>query len=448
MADKVQTHSIIARFAETMSSPLLNAARPTGNYGDEGQLKTLTETLAERAWLKDTNGAINADRVISSWDIDNETIAQFQAQGVTVEKRLPLKQLADLEMIRRQGVWDTYKVAKNSDPGTPDKPSHAAIVLQVWEKMYLEKGKIIAPKYLVVTGNRRSSVFFDAMVKRFSLIVPVGEDCPDGSKGDGKKTYGIAGIDDTLPVVIDDYSGNKFRLEAQLRENEMKKKGFLPGSPIDQYRSAIKMMEYGASQSRLRETFGSPTIGVKLYYMRVLDMRYKNLHITERVQLKPENPDSIPLNMVSHNILQGMGQRFDQESTNEYNGKKTTKGGPFPVLTEREVDNYFRVEMKKGRVVSKIMDKTAIETIKSTSSNPVIRTVAEAIYNNETKTFEPLLRMSEGFDALILLEAEGDYPNVEKVIKTLAVTPKGPQRTALENKLLAVIAPVPEKAKK
>jgi len=440
MADKAITHSILERFGNLMSSPLLNAARPTGFYGEASDLKTLRGTLAERGWLKDTNGTINADRVSNTWDIDTDTVNTFAAIGVKVDKRLPLKQLAELEVIRRQGVWERLKVEKAEDPGPPDKPSVSAIKLLVFEKLFVEKGKVITPTLMTVTGNRRSSVFFDSCVERYSLIVPIGEKCPDGSEGDGKKTYGIEGVDPTLPVVIDDYSGNRFRLEAQLRENEMKKKGFLPGSQVDQLLATIKMMEYGASQSRIRETFGSPTIGVKLYYMNVLDKRYKNLRIVERCKLKQENPDSIPLSMVQHQTLQGMAQRFDKASTDEYNAKKSTKGGPYPVLTEAEVARYFSTGIRDKKTEGvKMMDKGSIETLKASNSNPIIRKVAEAIHNNDTKDFEQLIRMSDGCDALMLLESEGDYPFAEKVLKAIAVAQKGEERNALEKKIAKVI---------
>ena len=419
-----QFHAILVRFAQLFSVPILNAARPTGDYGTDGQKKALRGDLARDCWLKDNVGVVNVDKVSNTWDIDAETVSMFAAQGIKVDSKLKLSQMADLEMERREAAWASLK-SEAQTGGTKEK-----LRLTVWEKLYVEAGKIIKPLYIFLTGNRRASEFFNAMVERVDL-----------TNEETGKPFGLASIDDTVPVIYEDYSGKEYRLKIQVRENAFKKRDFLPESAIDQLIITSRKMNYGASQSAIRDTFTSPTLGVKYYYLILLDRKFPEVGIYERCQLKPDNDRCIPLAAVRHDVLQGMGQRFTAESTKEYNAKPSTKQ-EMPVLTQKEVEEYFSTGIKKGAGGGgvKIMDKTNIQNLSLQNANPIVRAAAEAIHANETKGLEPMIAIAPACNYLLVLKRDDDYPNAERLLKALAETPKGKQRNDLEAKLLKVIS--------
>lgn len=410
---KHETHSINVRFARIAWFRDLNKARPSGYYGSDKELESLRRGLAEEGWWPDVNGVI-------------------EAEAISPER-------VKIALEERQRQWDNLKIESQSN-------ADRLIDLKVYEELFVENGKLVKPEYIGITGNRRASQFYLAMVLRRRMIMERGKMAPE-EKAQAEKELSLEPVlPDTIGVIVGDYSDPQVRLEAQVRENEGKRKYFLGSSPLDQLLFARELLSMGSNQSRLRRVFTSATLGVKYYFICLLDARFPNVKIIDRCKLPPVDsegkptPGYIHIPSVRQEDLQSMGQRLSAEETDAYNRKLLAKGLPArPPVTEQEVMDYFadpKTAQTNGTQQAKVMDRNAIKGIGDVHPNPLVAETAKAVYSNNGDPLKKFIAIADACKALLTLEEQGDYPFAEKLLIALAKAAKGKERNELEAKLM------------
>ncbi len=398
--------SVIKDFARIFWIREFNAARRTGIYGEKKDDEVLRTALATSSdcWWKETGGQVTADTVDAIWKVNG--------------KDVKIKDLIPEEMERRQSQWNMYKTIAEAEP-------NRASELLVFEQGFVdEKGKLKIPDTIGVTCNRRAKQFLLAMIQR-NNIVP--------EKGQPKLT-----LDWTVPVRFGDWSDELTRITEQNRENWGKFRGNLASSPLDGLLSARDMLMLGATQARLRETFGD-SLGVKYYHIIMLSKRFPSVKIVERLSLDAGLKEYIPLASVQYPILQDMAQRTTPEETEAYNKKKSGKDGfPKPVLSLGEVELYFSDVKKSATGDSvKMADKNVVgEMVKVYHDHPFISLAAKRIHGNNAADTAKLKEVAEATAEIsrniMLLNEQGDLPAIEKIAEHFAKLKKGKQRNEAE----------------
>ena len=163
-----RTLSQVVAFAEVAWFKETNRARPTGDYGE---LNALRNSFKERGWLIDDNGTIKTEELADS--------------------------LIERALKERQDKWDTLKAQAAAN-------SNTLVDLRTFEELYCEKGKLIVPKWLGISGNRRNEAFYPAMVERKKENLELSKE---------------------VPIIIRHYENALQRLMDQVDENEMKNLG-------------------------------------------------------------------------------------------------------------------------------------------------------------------------------------------------------------------------------
>lgn len=424
---KVQEKSLTVEFGECLWLPGENLARPSGSLGTEAEMKATQASLASKGWLQDTNGHIMVDVLTNTWEING--------------KEVPLKSFIDDAMAERAKLWDFYQINARS---TLDKDKKA---LQAFEALFVRNGKLIVPKYTPVAGYRRSSVFLASCIDRLSLT-----DDDSGGMVDGKPRNPNFGkplpLITTIPVLIQDYSDYETRFKAVVTDNSFKTLGFVQPSPIDQLMCAKDMVGRGASQARLRDTFSSPGIGVKYYYIVVLNAKYPDLRIYERCCMRegkvPEGlslEQAIPLAGVKYDRLQQFAQRFP-ENIDEYNKSLRKKNkSEVKVVTPEEVEEYFKDVRKGGNpdASKKMKEKDEVKRIADFNDNILTKRIAKDIHDNTDGGLKLGAAIAEGVNSLVVLEEQKDYPSAEAILKALVKLGKGDARNKAEKQIFKIL---------
>ncbi len=422
---KHETLSVVVPFGQILWVRELNQARPSGNYGTDAQLKQLRIDLAQQCWLKDV-GHIAGEKLTpkTEWEIDG--------------KMVPMSTYVSAEMELRENKRKLYESESKLN-------SDKAAKWAVFQRLFMKGGKLVVPTVVGITGNRRSSEFEAAMELRLSM--------KENPEVKDSRQYTIDDIDDLVPINLDDFSNEEYRLSAQTRENDFKLRDFLPSSHVDRLLIVRRMLALGANQNKIRKTVSSDTMGVKLYFICLFNSLYRDLRIIERCQLEEDKvpPDGLsnkvgspmgPINItqVKHTVLQQFGQRRTPESTDEFNKSKAQRGKePVTVLTEEEVGEYFRdPTADSGPKEPKMLDKGGVKTMSEINGNPIIKKAAAAILKNDTSGLNKLEEIGIGCEVLMTLRDEGDYPHAETILTAILKAGRG-QRVEVFNRVLNVL---------
>lgn len=362
----VRTLSQIVPVASVAWFKDTNRARPTGDYGKLDQLRN---SMVERGWLMDDNGTLKVEVMPD-----------------------PLKDRAEKE---RKDRWDTLKAAASAD-------SNKLVDLKTFEEIYTDgKGKLLPVEYLGISGNRRSEVFFPAMVER-------KKENQDLTK--------------EIPVIVCTFTNAVDRLKAQIDENEMKALGFMDMTDVDRLLSAKELVELGATQADLRRAFKDGT-GQKLWGVITLDKRFPALGIISRMRKGPEEEGFIRLSSVKFSDLPTLVLRTDPKALAEKNQQLKTGGKEeIKPAVEADIEAYFSGPKPEGNK-DKIMKRENIEQMGESSVKP-LALVAKAIIGNNTDVVKHYLPFALGFNAFDDLILAGDGPFAEMILTRLARTPK------------------------
>lgn len=390
---KNETLAILVPVSSVIWFKEMNKARATGNYGTADQLKTLRGYLAASGWRQSGDGTIEVEKLP-----DN---------------------LKDRAAKERHDRWEFLKLQAKQDV-------EKLIDLAVFEELYVENGKLRPVEYLGVSGNRRSTVFFDAMVDRRRAGEP---------------------LTTVLPVQVCVFESDLERLETQTGENEFKTAGFIEMSTLDKLQAAKEMVELGAIQNDIRKAFKDGT-GQKLWGILQLNKRFPDLNLIERMGRDPKDPSWINIGAVK-NDLSSLITRTDPEELEEKNRKIRDKmkiQGKSDAAIEVElfqpagrddVEAYFMGRKEEGNA-EKIMKKDTIKGLSENFPARPLAKMAKAVYDNNVDVVKAYRVAAEGFNAIDSLLADNDYPPVETLLVGITKV-TGEARQELLKKLLALI---------
>lgn len=378
------TLGAIVRFALIGFLKKLNVAREDGDYG---KTDDLINTFTRDGWRKTGDGTI-----------DVELFEETKAGD-------PQELIAEI-LTERETKWQALKDAVATD-------SSKTIELKVFEDIFVSKnGKLITPEYLGVSGNRRSTVFFDAMVARRKAQPPMA-------------------IVDEVPIFVKTFDTLAARLECQIGENELKKEGFLPMSDSNRLRSAKRLVELGGTQDMLRRCYSS-SIGQKMYWIIELNRRFPAVKIFDRMLLKADQPDWIKISAVRGADLPELGLRTDPEKLDERNKKLKIQGkAPIAPANEADIREYFGNAKSSTSNKDKILEREKIEVLSKNFPLDVSRMMAEVVMQNDTTALEKLRDEANAYNALTRLIEQGEYPEMENLLLGLVRVGKGEQRDNL-----------------
>lgn len=374
-----RTLSIIIHVGSVIWFKDLNRARPNGHYGDNKELLT---SMTTRGWVCDEDGTIKAEKISDSL------------------RERAIKELTEL--------WESYKSLAKTD-------STKLVDLNVFEEVHVENGKIRVPEFVGVTGNRRDSVFLQAMIARRKENLPITVD---------------------VPVIIRHYNSPLERLIDQVGENELKSLGFNPTTDVDKLIAAKEAVEMGAIQSDLRKVFKDGT-GQKLWGVIRLNALYPELRIIERMRLKTDDPAYIKLAGVPTKDLPTLVLRSEPSELAAKNNSLALAGkAQLTAATQDEVAAFFAGSTVSDGRNDKVMKGDNIRSLAGNFPCAPVRAMANAIALNQTDALKKYQTNALGFNLLDELIDSGDYPPVEFLLVKIH-SMKDNARKALLDRLIA-----------
>jgi hypothetical protein len=332
--------------------------RSADAYGSAQELRVLRDSLADHGWL-------------SNFPVPVYHIADAKDHEALVRECLA----------ERQARWDALKTA-----GTP----RAAIELQVFEKLFVQAGRIIEPRYLGNAGFRRSTVFFDAMLDRFQKP---GED--------GRTPLGLASLNDQVPALIRLYRDEAERIIDQQRENEFKDLGAVAIPALDKLRIARRLFDLGCREARIRELYPGST-AQKLYGICQANLNWPDLKVYERFFLPPADPDHIPFGPVKHDVLIKLNNRFEADRKRAQHRELTEKEKQSEPVRPEEVRDYFAGLSRGGTAAPKPrpMDRSDVEAVSRQNRVKLFRTAFAAVLDNSLDALVPYVQQADGLNLL------------------------------------------------
>lgn len=380
MAPKLKTLAQVFPIAKVAWFQRLNEARATGNYGTQDALNKIKDSLTLHGWLLDPDGVIIAEPIRP----------ELKAEALSA----------------RQEQWTKLQQGALTN-------GEEAIKLKVFEILYTDKGKLVEPEYTGISGNRRDSVFFPAMVERFKQKMPLSTE---------------------IGAMVTTFSNPLERLRAQVMENEMKTQGFQDMSNADRLIAARRSLQLGGTESSLGTMFSRGT-SQKLWGIVRLDALWPNVKIVDRMCLPADHEEFIGWG-VDKEALRNLADRSQPDSLREYNFKRTAAGDTtVPAATEEEVKAYFANPKIGKNNLPKIMDRKDIDNLARQNPVKLVQKAMKAVLERNTDHLSSCLKASAGFNALDDLVETGDYPRVELVLAKLVTTK---QRDSLLQELVAV----------
>lgn len=366
---KYKTFSTVVPVGEVAWFKRLNIARLTGDYGDEKDLQKTQDSLTLHGWLQNSNGTVDVEPASES--------------------------LAEEAMAERQAEWDRLKEAAKTN-------KNEAVRLKVFEVLYTENAKkLVAVKFIGISGNRRSQVFFKAMVARYESGEPVTLE---------------------IPVINHGHLNPLERLEVQVGENEGKTEGFREMSNADRLLAAKRCLQYGGKESHLAKIF-KRGMAQKLWAIARLDSLWPNVELIKKMCLPEGHEDHIGWG-IDKEVARKLADRSDPDTLSELNKRLTAKGEPaLSPTSEEEVLAYAKNPGSVGNK-PKIMERDVIEGLSKNFPAIPLRMMAKAILDRNVDILQPYDLMQHGLNALDEILKNGDYPPVQLILAKIVSVKK------------------------
>lgn len=380
---KYKSFSSVVPVAEVAWFKRLNIARLTGDYGDEKDLQKTQDSLTLHGWMQNSNGTVDVEPA-------SDTLAE-EAQA------------------ERQSEWDRLKESAKTN-------GNDAIRLKVFELLYTDNGKKLIPvKFVGISGNRRSQVFFRAMVARYESGEPVTTE---------------------IPVINHGHLQPLERLAVQVGENEGKTEGFREMSNADRLLAAKRCLQYGGKESHLSKIF-KRGMAQKLWAIARLDALWPNARVIERMCLPEGHEEHVPWG-IDKEVARKLADRSDPDTLQSLNQRLTAGGKPAEQsATEQEVLAYVTAPAGNGGNKPKILDREAIEGLSKNFPAIPLRMMAKAILERNVDILQPYDLMQSGLNSLDEILKNGDYPPVQLLLAKI-VTCKRDNRDQLLKDLIKV----------
>lgn len=278
----------------------------------------------------------------------------------------------------RTQFWNALKANKDAD---------GLIRLYVWERNYVKDGKVRPPKFIPNTCFQRGSVVFDAMVL---------------AKKDGND------LTIMVPVAVREYASEGERLAEQLSENEKKTFGATPLEELDKVRATKRFYDLGSKENDVRKQFKSSNLAQKAFKLCILDSRFPNLHILDRLYRAPDQEGYIPFGTITVNdILLKVRQTSP-------NGADLKPGET--AISEADLDQYFQDVKGQSTPRSTVMKPA---DMKAMTEQPPAEVVRECFKSASTGNVDNLARfvpVAPVLNVVPSLATLGVYPIMEPII--------------------------------
>lgn len=357
-------HSLTINVCDVFHHPEFNAARPTGDYGSESEVAKIQASLVREGWRMNGDGVIEVEKITDEW------------------KTRAIKDLTE--------KWELLKAKVETD-----KKNYPA--LHAFEANRVTKGKIIVPKYMGVSGNRRASVLDAANAARYSAEPSLP-------------------LITEIPVIVQVFANDKERVIAQCLENMGKLEGFAKMSEKDMLRASQTILAKGGIQDDLRRAF-TATTGQKLYGILTLNARFPKVRLLERlVSTDATAPDHLRYGPIPGPKLPNLVLRSDPTALAKENAKLKTAGkGQLEALTAESLEEFLGTKKVNE---PKIMDKKNIAALETQNPNVVVQRVAKAVTGNDTDPLNKYIAHATAFNALDSL-CDKIGPEIEAILTAL-----------------------------
>jgi hypothetical protein len=261
-----------------------------------------------------------------------------------------------------------------------------------------------------------------------------------------------AGIEDllTVPVQVRLYANEREREEAQRMENRAHETGVIEVTDRDLLSSAQRWKARHENQQFFREQT-SPSGGQKLWGICVLNARFPEVHLIERITERTVNadtkefpPDYIPFKKIIGKQLPKLDLRSDPARLAKYNQKikfEASQKGKQPDLEielTAELLEECIVQWVEGTAdkQTKSFDKAIHQDMQANAKNKVVRLVAKAHLANDKMTLEPTIQMAVACNAVVAVysrfgysrkdnETQGPYGQFERLLDALSKVTDG-----------------------
>lgn len=359
-----QVHAQVIQVSDVYHHPEFNVARLSGDYGSEAELAKIQASIVREGWRMNGDGVIEVVKITEDW------------------KNRAVKDLTE-----------RYEALKTKASG--DKKYLPS--LHVFEVNRVSKGKIIVPKYMGVSGNRRFSVLDAANAARYSAEPSL----PEVTE---------------IPAIIQVFENEKERMIAQCLENMGKLEGFAKMSEKDMLRAGQLILAKGGIQDDLRRAF-TATTGQKLYGILTLDKRFPTVRLVERlINTDATAPDHLRYGPIPGPKLPNLVLRSNPTELAKENAKLKTAGkGQLEALTAESLEEFLGTKKVNE---PKIMDKKNIAALADQNPNTIVQRVAKAITANDSDPLNKYIAHATAYNAFdTLVDKIG--PELEAIMVAL-----------------------------
>jgi hypothetical protein len=361
----VQIHSQTVKISDVFHHPEFNVARLSGDYGSEKELAKLQGLLTVEGWRQNGDGVLEVVAITDDWKA--RAVAELTAQ------------------------WEDLKEKVKTD-------SKVGPFLHVFEINHVKNGKIITPKYMGVSGNRRNKVLAAANVARYEAN---GDDA----------------IITQYPVLIRDFANEMERYIAQMLENMGKLEGFDKPSEKDMLLCAQQILAKGGIQDDIRRAF-TPTTGQKVFWILTLNQRFPEVKLLDRIiNTDPKHPSFIRYGPIKGAKLPNLGVRSDPVALAKKNLTERTAGQPeTQALTQDGLEEFLGTKTVNA---PKIMERKNIEALSQNNPCNVGKAFAKAVVDNNTDIINKYIAHAGVYNAVETLCDKGIGPDLEQILLSL-----------------------------
>jgi hypothetical protein len=356
------SHAQMVKVSDVFHHPEFNVARLSGDSVTDSKRKELTGALIREGWRMNGDGVLEVVKISKEW----------------LEKAVS-------ELTK---TWEELKAKAEKDGNELPR-------LHCFEANRVNKNKIIAPKFMGVSGNCRNAVLLDANIARYTA-----------------KPESLPLITE-YPVIVREFENERERAIAQMLENMGKLEGFSKPSEKDQLKCAQFILAQGGTQSDLRRAF-TDTTGQKLYGILTLDKRFPEVKLVERIQRDPADPAFIRYGGIKGSDLPRLVMRSDEKALAEHNRKQETAGNEqVKPLDRAGLENFLSVPKTND---PKIMKKDNILEMQTQNPNRLVQAVAAAIINNNVDPLNKFMVHSTVYNTVESLCDLGVGPDLDAIL--------------------------------
>lgn len=312
-------------------------------------------------------------------------------------------------------TWDMFKSCVNL-PTTKPVDTANLVAFEYFYTHAKGKGKerlISIPDFLGCTGNRRSMCLFRAAVERLIHPDNASKDPFNHPESvlDGMALYAIQEHFDTWEQ----------RTIRQLAENTAKTEGFKQINTMEVLYAVKQGVETARiSQSDLRKLYKDGE-GQRMHAFLVLNSRFPNLKMFDRLRLPETNPDAIIWSKLPQGEFAKVVRSSNKVTNDDWNAKLVAKGADIePFMTEADVGQYLAERRTGSAKGSTMMTKPVIQSLQSGSPIKLVQDVVQDILTNKREAIDKYTAIAPTLNAVDTLMKSTTFNSVSGLITEIA----------------------------